>query len=629
MLCKKVKPTVAYNESTVRGYYEMDEWIDAFSDDDVVEVSFKHSVESSNKRGKNCRKRRKVVLANKVESGDCDKTLWLSKYKPKTCAEVSGNKAKILQLRTWIEQFLKSNIQKQDSKLLLLTGPSGCGKTAAIEAVAKELSCSVVLWNGEYSDYVPVEHRGDNYIEYQSQGSLFDSFLTRATKYNALPLSVGTVNSAPSHQIVLVEDIPSVYLKAAADWHNKLKLCNKTARHLIVIIFNTSGTVSERTMFPEALKSELNIKHFDFNPIPKTDVKRALNRISEAESHLHIPRDFIENLSESCDGDIRTAINTLQFSFSNTQSNHSERNVRSKSSFSASGKGKRSISTSARSKAEKNLSRYDYQKDPSLLIFRALGKVLYCKRKESKSHIESKLPSHLMHHARCDMAFNPEQVFEYSKVSPDYYTLCLHHNYPQFLSSLEDARRAADYFSHADCLSDQFTSLHVTGKATAGVSVSTRGLMHSNTLLSSKPGWVPLHKPFWFSARKQISEHQATLKWQNDSVYSAAALSNDIIPMLHEMSSRSSLKHLIPPFAKYSHLHSTRGERMDDQFARDDVMMDLTLNEQSVYSTAVPVFTLYFVEDVTSHSGESGEMCNTSTSSVQDDLEEFFIEDSS
>jgi len=51
--------------------------------------------------------------------------------------------------------------------------------------------------------------------------------------------------------------------------------------------------------------------------------------------------------------------------------------------------------------------------------------------------------------------------------------------------------------------------------------------------------------------------------------------------------------------------------------------------EQSVYSTAVPVFTLYFVEDVTSHSGESGEMCNTSTTSVQDDLEEFFIEDSS
>jgi len=44
------------------------------------------------------------------------------------------------------------------------------------------------------------------------------------------------------------------------------------------------------------------------------------------------------------------------------------------------------------------------------------------------------------------------------------------------------------------------------------------------------------------------------------------------------MSSRSSLKDLIPPFAKYSHLHSTRGERMDDQFARDDVMMELTLN---------------------------------------------------
>jgi len=81
-----------FQESTVIGYYEMGEWIDAFSDDDdVVEVSFKHSVESLNKVGKNSQKRRKVVLPNKVKSGDCDKTLWLSKYKPKTCAEVCSN----------------------------------------------------------------------------------------------------------------------------------------------------------------------------------------------------------------------------------------------------------------------------------------------------------------------------------------------------------------------------------------------------------------------------------------------------------------------------------------------------------------------------------------------------------
>jgi len=39
--------------------------------------------------------------------------------------------------------------------------------------------------------------------------------------------------------------------------------------------------------------------------------------------------------------------------------------------------------------------------------------------------------------------------------------------------------------------------------------------------------------------------------------------------------------------------------------------------------------TLYFVEDVTSRSGEADEMCNTYTSCTQDDIEEFFIEDSS
>ena len=51
-------------------------------------------------------------------------------------------------------------------------------------------------------------------------------------------------------------------------------------------------------------------------------------------------------------------------------------------------------------------------KDPTLVIFRALGKVLYCKRKESIDEEESLLPTHLTHHSRREMDFNPEQAGE-------------------------------------------------------------------------------------------------------------------------------------------------------------------------------------------------------------------------
>ena len=49
-------------------------------------------------------------------------------------------------------------------------------------------------------------------------------------------------------------------------------------------------------------------------------------------------------------------------------------------------------------------------KDPSMIIFRALGKVLYCKRDESWAECENLLPLHLRHHARKQMQFSPEQV---------------------------------------------------------------------------------------------------------------------------------------------------------------------------------------------------------------------------
>ena len=77
------------------------------------------------------------------------------------------------------------------------------------------------------------------------------------------------------------------------------------------------GSVSDRTLFPETLQSELNITHISFNPVPKTDMRRLLNTISDSELGPDAVRakSHVVSLSESCDGDIRTAVNTLQFTY--------------------------------------------------------------------------------------------------------------------------------------------------------------------------------------------------------------------------------------------------------------------------------------------------------------------------
>ena len=77
------------------------------------------------------------------------------------------------------------------------------------------------------------------------------------------------------------------------------------------------GSVSDRTLFPETLQSELNITHISFKQVPKRDMRRLLNTISDSELGPGAMRakSHIVSLSESCDGDIRTAVNTLPFTY--------------------------------------------------------------------------------------------------------------------------------------------------------------------------------------------------------------------------------------------------------------------------------------------------------------------------
>uniref|UniRef100_A0A1A8HQI4 RAD17 homolog n=1 Tax=Nothobranchius kuhntae TaxID=321403 RepID=A0A1A8HQI4_NOTKU len=144
-------------------------------------------------------------------------------------------------------------------------------------------------------------------------------------------------------------------------------------------------------------------------------------------------------------------------------------------------------------------------KDASLFLFRALGKILHCKRgKQDASVPEPGLPPHLLQHHRHTLLVTPELVVERSHMSGELFSLYLHQNYLDFFSDLEDVDRASQYLSDADLLTADWTSRSLLEPY--GSSVACRGLLHSHSHQVSS-GFRPLHKPSWFLVNKKYRDN--------------------------------------------------------------------------------------------------------------------------
>ncbi len=139
----------------------------------------------------------------------------------------------------------------------------------------------------------------------------------------------------------------------------------------------------------------------------------------------------------------------------------------SSSSCSSSKKKKRSAAAAAlksrsRSSATPSLASVG-GRDPSLDLFHALGKVLYCKREEGGGggHPSARPLS------RSNLLFDPEEVLDRAPTSPESFACFLHQNYPPFFSKMEDLAEAAGRISDADQLFVEWT----VGKTVFGKSV--------------------------------------------------------------------------------------------------------------------------------------------------------------
>ncbi|XP_077203571.1 cell cycle checkpoint protein RAD17 isoform X2 [Paroedura picta] len=447
---------------------------------------------------------------------------WVDKYKPKTQNELAVHKKKIEEVEVWLKAQVFQRQTKQGGSVLLLTGPSGCGKTATLEILAKDLGIQVqewinpVLMNFRKDDFQDALNNDFQVLPYQSQTSLFQEFLLRANKYTKLQM-VGDIMKT-NKRLILVEDIPNHFYRDPSSLHGILRTFVRTSRCPLVFIISdgASAASSQRSLFPKEIQEELHIANISFNPVAPTIMLKVLNRITTIEANTNgekndVPdKSSVELICKGCSGDIRSAINSLQFS--SLKECPLENNLWSQR------KGNSTLKCDLLSKVKKkfgnSLEGQEVQavggKDASIFLFHALGKILYCKREQIAELRFPCLPPHLSEHERSPLLVQPEDVIEKSHMPGDLFNLYLHQNYVDFFSDIEDLVRASEYLSTADLLCSNWDARPILGEYSA--CVVARGMMHSNRARAfshSKGGmgFRPLHKPQWFLISKKYREN--------------------------------------------------------------------------------------------------------------------------
>ncbi|NXD05063.1 RAD17 protein, partial [Certhia familiaris] len=436
--------------------------------------------------------------------------------------DLAVQKKKIEEVETWLKTHIFQRQPKQGGSILLLTGPPGCGKTATLQILARDLGLQVQEWTNPLSlDFTKEDLRNmfghdSNFHTFpsQAQAALFQDFLLRANKYNKLQM-LGE-SSENDKKLILVEDIPNQFYRDPGSLHEILRSFVHRSRCPLVFIIsdNFSGDSNQRSLFPAEIVEELCIFNISFKPVAPTNMMKVLNRIAAAEASMNsLDRTSLELLCRGCSGDIRSAINSLQFS--STKDCSLEKEFWLKKKKSSTMKCEEAGVSKVRKKSKCDTSEdQEIQaiggKDASIFLFHALGKIIYCKR-EAVSEAECpQLPAHLSEHHRHTLLIQPEDIVEKSHMSGSMFNLYLHQNYVDFFSDIDDVVRASEYLSTADVLCSNWSTRLVMESYSS--SVATRGVIHSNTSRAFAHqqgglGFRPLHKPQWFLINKKYQEN--------------------------------------------------------------------------------------------------------------------------
>lgn len=427
----------------------------------------------------------------KARSTAIDMRPWAEKYGPNNLEELMVHKKKVSDVRIWLENVLRGQDRK---RLLILKGPSGAGKTATISMLAKALNVDVLEWKNP----VGSEFSSEAYL---SISAYFQEFLGRSGKFNKLALADinGDVSAMPSstidalsentgERIILIEEFPNTFLgtsSALRSFRSSVLqyLASNTpsmgallstkpgdkpnVTPVVMIITETRLTTTSaasdsftahRLLGPELL-SHPGVSTIEFNPIASTYLTKALDLVVQKEARQsgrrRVPGPAVlKSLGEV--GDIRSAIGTLEFLC-----------LRRKDGDDWGGRvasrAKKGANTSsALTKMETESLEMVTQRESTLGLFHAVGKVVYNKRDDIASgnaarESPTQPSNHLSGHVRLRVPqVSADQLIDETGTDVATFIAALHEN---FVLSCE----GNSFIDHLDSCMDALSDSDVLG----------------------------------------------------------------------------------------------------------------------------------------------------------------------
>ncbi|KAJ3349729.1 Cell cycle checkpoint protein rad17, partial [Kappamyces sp. JEL0680] len=437
--------------------------------------------------------------------------------------------------------------------ILLLSGPTGSAKTATIKCLCSEFHLDIVEWENPINPNILTSEK-----EYVSVTDLFVSTIQDCS--HTVPVEfAGNPGRTTRKSILLVDDLPNVSSVVSRNAvHAALETYISSAsatRPIVFIISDVSSNDKSYHLNKWKLLSPLILasKRFReiqyvplavtarFNPIAKTIMVPALSRIVEKEARLKAAftgsKSKITSIAETCAGNIRKAINFLEFY----------------------GESASDATVAADAGGEE------------VSLFRVLGKILYNKSNawllmssgdDTVSPCEFVLTDLSKH--RTTLSFDPESKFAELNIDTNTFQQFLFQNYAGHTSSVGEAVAASEYLSASDLfpgsieyqtLSPYAISTAMRGVLFAWDSPAAAGRSKSSAAVTKPEEWEVMKK-----AREntfQWSEHYQHLASENELDQEKIIMPNmaftELLPFFGLISQRTGrIIHGVPPgFRQY------------------------------------------------------------------------------
>jgi len=378
--------------------------------------------QSGRKRARQSNDRSKTRIEKNEDRGD-DVEMWIEKFAPKSSSELSVAPKKVKEIKAWIQNAttsLTATPHHVRQKLLILIGSPGIGKSTAVRMIANEFKLSTLLWNESFHPrgFRDGNAKGLISVEQASALESFEEFLQRSgSGIASLNLTLSESNNATNNNsLILLEDLPNLHGASA-----QARFRDMMSRHLYrshvptILIFSDVSEGKhrpedlERLIDPDILYQNEISTILQIHPVTKLKMKKSLTEIAKREG-CQFSADFLNEIHDQSNGDIRHAIMTLQLH--------------------ATGRARNCLG------AVDIDTRGQNQRDTKLSTFHSLGKLLYAKRVSSSD-------------GKSRLAFDPEAILEQSDLGVEGSLRFLEFHSVDFFTDIIELSNAFSSFSDA------------------------------------------------------------------------------------------------------------------------------------------------------------------------------------